>query len=91
MLSNLHAHRGRVDRGVGNAISPSGGAVTIDRTFLPMDGTAFYDEQGENSTCEWFTPAYIFDNAWMQVRSRPGVAGPRCCALDTGAVPFHRR
>src|SRR5205814_9082007 len=49
-LSNLYAQR----RGA------SGIASAIDRKFLPMDGVGFYDEPGENSTCEWFTPAYVF-------------------------------
>jgi len=49
-LSNLYSQRGRQERGV----------TTIDRTFMPMDASGFYDEPGENSTCEWFTPAYVF-------------------------------
>jgi hypothetical protein len=45
-LSNLYAQRGRL-------------GAAIEHTFLSMDGTA-YHVLGENSTCEWFTPAYVF-------------------------------
>lgn len=45
-LSNLYAQRGPIG--------------DLDHDFLPMDGTAFYDPYGEHSTCEWFSPAYLF-------------------------------